>query len=285
MVPKSALVICVLLMLLAMNACQSPNEDYSRNWMTLFNGEDLKDWEVKIAGYPLGDDFGNTFRVEDGLLKVSYDHYNDSLKNRYGHLFYKDKFSAYLLVAEYRFYGNQLADGAQWAYMNNGLMLHAQSPESMGENQDYPISIECQLLGSDSSVSRPNANVCTPGTDIEMRGKLVETHCVESSSAPSPGHQWTHVEALVLGDSVIKQIVDTDTVITYQNPVIGGGNVAHFDPEVKKDGTPLKEGYIALQSESHPTAFRTIKLFDLSTYIDDPEALKKALYYLRHRQK
>ncbi len=267
------------------NSNQKKETDLSGQWITLFNGKDLKDWDIKIAGYPLNENFGNTFRVEDSLLKVSYDQYNDSLKGRYGHIFYKKKFSAYLLVAEYRFYGHQVADGEGWAYMNNGLMLHCQSPKSMRKDQDYPISIECQLLGSDSSHTRTNANVCTPGTDVLIDGEKIASHCYDSHSDPSPGRQWTHVEALVLGDSVIKQIVNSDTVLTYTHPTIGGGAVHDYDPKVKVDGTPLKEGYIALQSESFPTEFRMVKLFNLEPYVNDPEKLSEVLHQLQQRKK
>jgi len=216
------------------------------------------------------------------LLKVSYDGY-DSLRGRYGHIFYKQKFSAYLLVADYRFYGEQVKGGPGWAYLNNGLMLHCQSPESMALNQDYPISIECQLLGSDSLVTRTNANVCTPGTNIMMDGKLITDHCTNSSSKPCPRDEWTHVEALVLGDSIIKQIVGTDTVLVYEKPTIGGGVVNNYDPAYKKDGQPLKEGYIALQSESMPTEFKRVALFDLGPYMNDPAKLAEVIHQLQHR--
>ena len=39
-------------------------------WIPLFNGKDLDGWKPKITGYDAGDNFGNTFRVEDGVLKV-----------------------------------------------------------------------------------------------------------------------------------------------------------------------------------------------------------------------
>lgn len=263
--------------------CSPSQDDYEDNWIDLFNGKDLDDWKIKIAGYPLDENFGKTFRVEDSLLKVSYENYNDSLKERYGHIFYKDKFSAYLLVAEYRFYGRQVADGEEWAFMNNGLMLHSQSPESMGLDQDYPISLECQILGSQDTITRPNANVCSPGTNIEMNGDLITQHCIESDADPSPGGEWTHIEALVLGDSIIKHIVGTDTVLKYEKPTIGGGMVHNYDQDLKKDGKPLKSGYIALQSESHPTEFRKVKLFNLEPYMNNREELDRALEYLRHR--
>lgn len=276
-------ILLVVILSLLLGSCSSQT-NYDKHWVDLFNGKDLDDWKIKIAGYPLGENFGNTFRVEDNLLKVSYEAYGDSLKGRYGHIFHKDKFSAYLLVAEYRFYDEQTSDGAGWAFMNNGLMLHSQSPESMGVDQDYPISIECQLLGSEGDIQQPNGNMCSPGTHVEMDGELITQHCVNADSKPTDGRKWTRVEALVLGDSIIKHIIDKDTVLTYEKPVIGGGNVANFDPEVKEDGMLLKEGYIALQSESHPTAFRKVKLFNLEPFMDNPEELKKALDYLRNRE-
>ena len=163
-------------------------------------------------------------------------------------------------------------------------MLHCQSPESMTLKQDYPISIECQLLGSDSLATRTNANVCTPGTNIMMHGELITQHCNNSSSKPSPGNQWTHVEALVLGDSIIKHIVGTDTVLVYEKPTIGGGSVHDADPAVKIDGTPLKDGYIALQSESAPTEFRMVKLYNLEPYMNDPQKLAEVIHQLQNRK-
>lgn len=275
--------VAMLFILSLIVSCSSEKESYEKNWISLFNGKDLNDWKIKIAGHPLNENFGNTFRVEEGLLKTSYDEYKDSLKGRWGHIFYKDKFSAYLLVAEYRFYDEQVADGEGWAFMNNGLMLHSQSPESMALHQDYPISLECQLLGSEGTITRSNGNVCSPGTHIHMDGKLITEHCINSTSNPTPGREWTTVEALVLGDSIIKHIVNKDTVLTYEKPIIGGGVVHDFDPAVKEDGKALKEGYIALQSESFPTEFRKVKLFNLEPFIDNPKELKAALKYLRER--
>src|SRR5688572_25149159 len=64
------------------------------DWIQLFNGKDLDGWTPKIKGYELGNNFGNTFRVEDGVLKVSYDQY-EKFDNKFGHLFHRDKFSNY----------------------------------------------------------------------------------------------------------------------------------------------------------------------------------------------
>lgn len=234
----------------------------SPKWKQLFNGRNLKGWTPKITGYALGDNFGNTFSVKDGKIVVSYDQY-DSFNERFGHLFYKNSYSSYIIAVEYRFVGEQAKNGPGWAYRNSGIMVHCQPPSSMLKDQDFPISIEVQLLGGDSTGTRTTCNLCTPGTHVEMNNKLVKAHCIDSKSKTFRGDQWVRAEVMVLGDSVIKHIVNGDTVLVYQKPQIGGGNVDHFDPAFKPDGKLLKEGYISLQSESHPVEFRKVEILEL----------------------
>jgi len=236
-------------------------EDASE-WIELFNGRDLTGWTPKLRGSELGVDSARTFRVVDGLLTVSYDGY-ESFGNRFGHLFYERPFSRYRLIVEYRFVGEQAPGGEAWGFKNSGVMLHAQAPESMPAGQDFPISLEAQFLGGNGTDARPTANLCTPGTHAEIDGILVEQHCIESTSRTYHGEEWVTFEAIVLGDSLITHIVDGDTVITYGHPVIGGGVVNGFDPRAKPDGARLTEGYIALQSESHPIQFRRVALLRL----------------------
>ena len=248
----------------------------TKGWTSLFNGKDLKDWKVKINGHPLNDNYANTFRVENGAMKVSYDGYKE-WKDRYGHIFYKKPFSAYVLVVEYRFTGDQIPGGPGWAFRNSGAMLHGQSPESMGLNQDFPISLETQFLGGDGKNERTTLNLCTPGTNVFLNGKLFTPHCVNSTSKTYYGDQWVRAEMVVLGDSLIQHRLEGKTVFEYTKPQIGGGSVGNFDPAVKIDGMALKEGYISLQSESHPVEFRKVELFDLKKYMSDPAKLEKVL--------
>ena len=245
-------------------------------WQQLFNGKDLHDWKPKITGYALNENYGNTFSVENGIMKVTYNAY-PSFDGKFGHIFYKNKFSYYLLAVEYRFTGEQCKNGPGWAIRNSGAMLHCQSPETILQNQDFPISIEAQFLGGNGKDERTTANLCTPGTNVEMNGKLFTPHCVSSKSKTYHGEQWVRVELLVLGDSVIKHIIDKQVVLEYQKPQIGNGNVDKYDPGVKKDGMLLKEGYIALQSESHPIEFRKVELIDLSSYATDKKKLATVL--------
>src|ERR1044071_5505486 len=97
-------------------------------WVSLFNGQDLTGWTPKIKGYELGDNYGDTFRVEEGVLQVRFDKYEGPYRGRFGHLFYKDQFSHYRLRVEYRFVGEQVQGGPGWALRNSGVMIHGQKP-------------------------------------------------------------------------------------------------------------------------------------------------------------
>jgi hypothetical protein len=230
-------------------------------WIQLFNGKNLDGWVIKIKGSPIGVNYKNTFRVENGILKASYDEY-EKFNGEYGHIYYKTPYSKYKIRVEYRFVGEQTPGGASWAFRNNGIMFHCQSPESVLLDQDFPVSIEAQLLGGDGSDDRPTMNVCTPGTNIVIHDTLITQHCVNSRSKTYNGDVWVTAELIVYGDSIIHHLVEGDTVLTYTKPQIGGGNGPENYPVPA--GTLLKEGYIALQAESHPTEFRKIELLDLT---------------------
>lgn len=268
----------LLLLAILIASCNTSNRD-KKEWRTLFNGKDLNDWDIKIAGHALNENFGNTFRIDSGKLVVRYDGY-DSFRYQYGHIFYKEKFSHYLLAIEYRFVGDQATGGEGWATRNSGAMLHAQSAASMLRDQDFPISIEAQFLGGLGEGERPTANLCTPGTNVYLGDTLFTPHCINSRSKTYNGDQWVRVELLVLGDSLIRHMVNGDTVLEYSRPTIGDGVVHNYDSAIKLDGTPLTEGYIALQSESHPIEFRKVELLELKG-CKDPNAKNYKSYFLK----
>jgi hypothetical protein len=259
----------------------------AEEWISLFNGKDLYNWDIKIAGHKLGDNYNNTFRVEDSMLRVVYDDYQ-TFNNEFGHLYYKTPFSYYKIKLDYRFKGNQVEGGAEWAKNNNGIMLHSQPAVSVGLNQSFPISIEYQLLGGlNDGNERPTANLCTPGTYIDINGATIFDHCINSNAKTYNGDQWVHVEAIVLGSESITHIVDNDTVMKYQNIKIGVGEpnsekvvewkafgVENVGEWVAKEGKPLDKGYISLQAESSPTDFKNIEVLDLCGCMD-----KKAKNY------
>lgn len=245
----------------ALTACQVRN-DRQEKWISLFNGKDLQGWIPKITGYPLGENFGNTFRVEDGVLKVSYDAY-ESFEGRFGHLFYEKPFSNYILRVEYRFVGEQIPGAPEWALRNSGVMIHGQSPESMEVDQKFPVSIEFQFYGGLETGERPTGNLCTPGTHVEMNGELIKQHCTNSTSETYRGDQWVTAEIEVHGNELIRHIINGDTVLTYTSPQLDEN-----DPDAKKlieSGQPimLSSGSISLQAESHPVEFRKVELMEL----------------------
>ena len=251
----------------------------ARDWIQLFNGRDLADWTAKFSKHDLGENFRNTFRAEEGLLKVRYDQW-PSFNGEFGHLFYKDAFSYYLLAAEYRFVGDQVTAGPSWAIRNNGLMLHSPNPRTMLRDQDFPIALEIQLLGGLGKGPRTTANLCTPGAHVVMNGQLHTQHCTNSTSQTYDGDQWVRVEVLVHGDELIRHTIDGKTVLEYSKPHIGGGGVSPVDPAVKIDGTPMAGGYISIQAETAPTDFRKIELLNLEGCMD-PRASTYRTYFVK----
>lgn len=242
---RTAAFILTLLVAVAGSAVEGSDEE----WIPLFNGRDLDGWTPKFQGHPAGENPGHVFRVEDGLLRVSYDDV-PQFENQFGHLFYKTPFSHYRLRAEYRFVGEQAAGGPAWAFRNNGLMLHGPPPEAMALDQSFPDSIEVQLLGGNGTDERSTGNVCTPGTRIVLNGELAKEHCYPSTSETYHGDQWVTIEVEVHGHGEIVHRVNGKEVLRYEQPQLD-------------DGTPLDSGTISIQAESHPTDFRTIEILPL----------------------
>jgi len=234
-----------------------------QQWIPLFNGTDINDWIVKIHHHETGDNFGNTFRVQDSMIQVRYDQYGN-FNDQFGHLYYKTPFSHYHLKLEYRFVDEWCKTAPSYTILNSGVMYHSQDPRTMPKEQDWPISIEMQLLaGLGDGQPRPTGNMCSPGTHIVYQGKLDTRHCINSSSKTYDKDEWIQAELIVLGDSLITHIINGDTVLQYSKPQIGGPVVNRYDPKQKQDGKLLSKGYIALQSEGQPIDFRNIRILNL----------------------
>lgn len=238
------------------------NETTSRpgEWESLFNGKNLDNWTMKIAGYKLGENFGNTFRVEDGILSVRYDKYG-TFKNRFGALYYKKKFSNYRLKVEYRFVGETTPGAPEWGYRDSGIQFHSQAPESIELNQLFPICLEYNLHGGNGKDERPVGEVCANGTFVEVKGKKNDTFCTPPSVLKTfHGDQWVTVE-IDVKDGKISHFVNGEEILKYENPT--------YNPDHKTtqkliiDGnTSVKDGYISLQSNSHPIDFRRIEILE-----------------------
>jgi len=233
------------------------------NWIALFNGKDLSGWTPKIRYEEYGEDSRETYRVEDGILKVTYENYEE-FGESFGHLFYETTYSNYRLRLEYRFTGEQATGGPGWAFRNSGVMVHGQDPATMVLDQDFPVSIEVQLLGGDGKAERTNANLCTPGTHVFMNDELVKKHCVSSKSKTFHGDDWVTVEIEVRGHEVIRHLAEGENVLEYQKPVLDGTDPNAAKIIEKADGKiELSGGTISLQSESHPVEFRKVEILEL----------------------
>lgn len=249
------------LLLLAATAAAGDKPQQATSWIRLFNGKDLDGWTPKIKGCELGDNYKNTFRVENGVLRVSYDQY-DKFDSHFGHLFYKVPYSNYIMRLEYRFVGDQCPGGPGWAFRNSGVMIHGQPPETMGKDQDFPVSIEVQLLGGGGKGERTTGNLCSPGTHVVMDGKLFTPHCVNSHSKTFHGDQWVQLEIEVHGSKKIVHKINEEAVLEYSEPQLdpGDGNAKKL---IRDGRTILSGGSISLQAESHPVEFRNIELLPL----------------------
>ncbi|KAA1260096.1 hypothetical protein LF1_26350 [Rubripirellula obstinata] len=224
-------------------------EQSAENWIELFNGKDLKDWTPKFTTRPLGENYRDTFRVEDGVLKIDYQNW-DRFEGEFGHLFYKTPYSNYRLRVEYRFTGDQIDGGPEWAIRNNGLMIHGQTAESMKLDQRFPDCIEVQLLGGTGTEQRGTLNVVTPGSDVIIDGKRNKQHVIQSNGPTYHGDDWVTVEVEVHNNRMLKHIADGKIVAQYSEPQLD-------------DGTPMTGGTISIQAETHPTEFRKIELLPL----------------------
>ncbi len=126
-------------------------------------------------------------------------------------------------------------------------------------------------MGGLGAGERTTANLCTPGTTVEMEGKPNLNHCINSTSQTYHGDRWVKVSAVILGDSTITHFVEGEEVLNYQRPRLG-------DDTGKNPGELLKEGYIAVQAESHPIEFRKIEVLNLKGCMNEKCPHYKSYY-------
>jgi hypothetical protein len=250
-------------MLTACSASSSENSKQDEEWKVLFNGQNLEGWIPKIHHHEVGENYANTFRVIDGVIQVNYDEY-DTFNERYGHLFYEQPFSHYHLKFEYRFTDQWMKDAPSYTYRNSGVMFHSQAPETILKEQDWPISVEYQMLAEEEpGKARPTGNMCSPGTEVFYKGEMDPRHCINSSSPTFHWKEWVKADLIVYGDSLIIHRVNGEDVLEYTKPQIGGGVANGYDPAIKIDGKALTEGYIGLQAEGQGVEFRKIRIKEL----------------------
>lgn len=244
--------------LLALSALPGHAAD-SGDWKPLFNGENLDGWTAKISGHPSGENFADTFRAEEGSIRVRYDDY-DTFDGRFGHLFTDIAYARYHLRLEYKLTGERMPDAPSWTERNSGVMLHAQPPQSMQRDQDFPVSLEGQFLAAIDSGERPTGNLCTPGTHVVFNDRFTTQHIITADAPTIPLDVWVRFEAVVDADKEIIYSINGEEVLRFEQP--------QLDPDdadaarLLEAGANLKLGFghIALQAEGHPVAFRNIEI-------------------------
>ena len=258
-------------------AATEPPKPGADGWTPLFNGKDLDGWVYKEKGAELGVDPSGTVKVEDGVIRMDYTGW-DRFGGRFGHLHHEVPHDRYRIRVVYRFVGDQCTGGPGWAFRNSGIMVHGQDPATMRKDQDFPVSIEVQLLGGPGSGKRPTANLCTPGTNVEMGGKLHTSHCTNSKSPTFHGDGWVTAEVEVLGNESIVHYVNGEEVLRYERPQLDPR-----DPDAKaimqqRNGeVMLDRGWISLQGESHPVEFKSVELKVLpARKVEPTESTKKS---------
>lgn len=232
-----------------------------RSWIALFNGQNLDGWTPKFAQHPLGENYADTFLVEDGILKVDYSKYG-KFDRQFGHLYTDLSYSHYILRMEYRFVGKMMPDAPHYVNLNSGVMIHSQPPQSMTLEQEFPASIEVQFLADEGKGPRPTANTCSPGTHLEIDGELITKHIVKSSSPTFSADEWVQIEAEVHGNKEVIYRVNGIEVLRFQRPQLDPEDQKWAGARLYAAGNPLQLsfGHIALQAEGQPIWFRNIEL-------------------------
>jgi hypothetical protein len=259
MIRSFLFLIAIVLISFSCNTKKVDNEG-EKNWVSLFNGKDLNDWQIKIAGFKLGENFGNTFRVEDSIIKVRYDQY-DSFNNKFGGLYYKNKFSNYRLKVEYRFVGETTPGAPEWGFRDSGVQYQCQAPGTMAIDQQFPVCLEYNLLGGNGKDDRPTGDICANGIYVMVKGKRNESYCTPATVKKTfHGDQWVVLE-IDVNRGKVSHFVNGEEILTFEDPRYNA------DHELGKnfitEGVDrVKEGYISLQSNSHPIDFRRLEIIE-----------------------
>ena len=260
MKPSQLLLAAVFLILASCSGSKKTADKKNAQWVSLFNGKNLEGWQMKIAGYPLGENYGNTFRVEDGILSTRYNQY-DSFRSKFGALYFNKKFTNYRLKVEYRFVG-QLTPGAPaWGFRDGGIQYHCQAPATVGLTQSFPVCLEYNLHGGNGKDDRPVGEICASGMYVEINGKRNASYCTPATVKRTfHGDQWVTAE-IDVRDSVITHYVNGEEILQYKNP--------RFDPAhavgktfIVNGDDKVRSGYISIQSNSHPMDFRKIEIME-----------------------
>ena len=198
--------------------------------------------------------------MQDGILITRYDAY-DSFNKRFGALYYDKKFTNYRLRVEYRFTGNLTPGAPSWGFRDGGIQYHCQPPSTVGIDQAFPVCLEYNLLGGNGKDERPNGEICASGMYVEINGKRNTSYCTPPMVKHTfAGDQWVTAEVDV-HDGTITHYVNGEQIMQFENPRYDSANAIAKTFIINGDDK-VKDGYISLQSNSHPMDFRKIEIME-----------------------
>ena len=260
MKPFQLLLSGLVLLLFSCGGNKLTADNNNQKWVSLFNGKNLDGWQMKIAGYPLGENYGNTFRVENGILSTRYNQY-DSFRSKFGALYFNKKYTNYRLRVEYRFVGELTPGAPSWGLRDGGIQYHCQYPSTVALSQVFPVCLEYNLHGGNGKDDRPVGEICVSGMYVEVDGKRNTSNCTPATVKRTfHGDQWVTAE-IDVRDSIITHYANGEEILRYKNPkydpahAIGKTFIVNGDDKVRS-------GYISIQSNSHPMDFRKVEIME-----------------------
>jgi hypothetical protein len=214
--------------------------------IVLFDGHDLRNFDVFLKDHGLNNDPDHVFSVEKGVLHVS--------GKEFGYVITKQEFANYYLRAEFKWGEGTYAPRAGQA-RDSGILYHVQGPQKV-----WPTSVEFQIIEGGTgdfwmtdggALTGPNGVRVTgpPGgaLKIDRIGKgpwnNVAGYRDPVGELEKPHGEWNLLELVAQGDQV-KQFVN--------------GKLANEGSEAFPSS-----GKILFQSEGAEVFFRKIKLYPL----------------------
>ena len=214
--------------------------------IVLFDGRDLRNFDVFLMDHGLNSDPNRVFSVEKGVLHVS--------GKEFGYVITKQEFSNYYLRAEFKWGDGTYAPRAGQA-RDSGILYHVQGPQKV-----WPTSVEFQIIeGGTGDFWMTDGGALTglngvrvtgpPGSalKIDRIGKGpwndVAGYRDPVGELEKPHGQWNLLELVAQGDHV-KQFVN--------------GKLANEGSQAFPSS-----GKILFQSEGAEVFFRNIKLYPL----------------------
>lgn len=238
-------------------------------WRDLFNGKDLKNWQVAIAGQEPGKDPDQLVQVRDGNIHM-YADTDENANVPFGVIVHEEEFSHYHLSLEYRWTGKKFAPRKE-AIRDAGLLYH-----STETNMVWPESVEYQIQEGDTgdivfirtggfTWMHPNPEKAPegqgkPGLLPEHGGYLMPRvtntwDYIGRFPVLDRNEGWNQVEILVRGAD-------------YAEHMVNGKTKARLFDLQNQDGSPRSKGKISLQLEGAEIEYRNIRIRPL------PESLR-----------